>query len=290
LKRKICFIINPIAGIGKQKNIERVIAQYIDASLFDYEIKYTTGPKQATMLAQQAVKENVSIVVAVGGDGSINEVAKGLLGSGTFMGIIPAGSGNGLARHLKIPLDVKKAIRLLNRGRIKTIDTIRLNDEFFLNAAGVGFDAHIGWEFSRYGTRGFLSYVKIILREFPSYKEQEYEITIGDKTLLSKAFLITFANGSQWGNNAYISPLSVIDDGMMEIVLLKNVTLFNFFYLAFKLLNKKLHLTSHVEILKVKEAIIKQKKTIAHIDGEPVETGATIVLKVNPSSLKIIAP
>jgi len=290
LKKKICFIINPIAGVGQQKNIERLITQCIDASLFDYEVKYTTGPKQATMLAQQAVKENISIVASVGGDGSLNEVAKGLIGSDTIMGIIPAGSGNGLARHLNIPLNVKKALRLLNTGTIKTIDTINLNEDVFINAAGMGFDAHIGWEFSQYGTRGFWSYVKIILREFPSYKEQEYEITIDGKTTLSKAFLITIANGSQWGNNAYISPLSAIDDGMMEIVLLKDVTLFNFFYLVFKLLGKKLHLTSHLKIIKTKEAIIKQKKTIAHIDGEPIETDATVVVKVNPSSLKIIAP
>ena len=290
MKKKICFIINPIAGVGQQKNIERLITQCIDASLFDYEVKYTTGPKQATMLAQQAVKENISIVASVGGDGSLNEVAKGLIGSDTIMGIIPAGSGNGLARHLNIPLNVKKALRLLNTGTIKTIDTINLNEDVFINAAGMGFDAHIGWEFSQYGTRGFWSYVKIILREFPSYKEQEYEITIDGKTTLSKAFLITIANGSQWGNNAYISPLSAIDDGMMEIVLLKDVTLFNFFYLVFKLLGKKLHLTSHLKIIKTKEAIIKQKKTIAHIDGEPIETDATVVVKVNPSSLKIIAP
>lgn len=290
MKKKICFIINPIAGVSQQKKVERLIAQHIDTSLFDYEVKHTLAPKHATLLAQQAVKENFFIVAAVGGDGSLNEVAKGLLGSDTIMAIIPVGSGNGLARHLQIPLNVKNAIRLLNAGNLKIIDTVKLNDDFFLNVAGVGFDAHIGLKFSQYGKRGFFSYVKLILREFSSYKEQEYEITVDGKTSRSKAFLITLANGSQWGYNAYISPLSIIDDGRLEIAILKDVSRFNFFYLAYKLFSKKLHLTAHLEILKAKEVIIKQKNIIVHIDGEPIETGATIVAKINPSSLKIIVP
>ncbi len=290
MKKRICFIINPIAGIGRQKAVERLIEKYLDTSVFDAEIKRTNAPKHATLLAQEAVKENFSIIVAVGGDGSLNEVAKGLIDSDVTMAIIPVGSGNGLARHLNIPLDVKKALQLLNSGQIKTIDTVNFNDELFLNVAGVGFDAHIGWAFSKYKKRGFWSYVKLVLREFPAYKHQEYELTIDGKTTLHNAFLITFANGSQWGSNAYISPLSVIDDGIIEIAILKDVSIFNFPYLAFKLLTKKLHLSSHLELLKAKEVIIKQKNTIAHIDGEPIDTGNTIHIKVNPASLKILVP
>lgn len=156
--------------------------------------------------------------------------------------------------------------------------------------AGVGFDAHIGWEFSKYGKRGLSSYVKLILREFPSYKEQEFELTIDGKTSITKAFLISFANGSQWGSNAYISPNSVIDDGFFEIAILKNVSIFNFVGLVLKLLNKKLHLSPHLHILKAKKAIIKQTKNIAHIDGEPIEIGKTIAIKINPASLNIIVP
>lgn len=290
MKNKICFIINPISGIGKQKTIEKLIDKQLDKTLFDYEIMYTQAPKHATILAEQAVKNNFSTVVGVGGDGLLNEVAKGLIGSNTAMAIIPVGSGNGLARHLNIPLNLKKAVKLIKNGTVKKTDTVRLNDETFINMAGVGFDAHIGWEFSKYGKRGLSSYVKLILREFPSYKEQEFELTIDGKTSITKAFLISFANGSQWGSNAYISPNSVIDDGFFEIAILKNVSIFNFVGLVLKLLNKKLHLSPHLHILKAKKAIIKQTKNIAHIDGEPIEIGKTIAIKINPASLNIIVP
>src|SRR6185295_17049123 len=135
------------------------------------------------------------IVVAVGGDGSVNEIAKGLVGSTTAMAIIPTGSGNGLARHLKIPLDLKKAMEVINGSKETTIDTIQLNDETFVNVAGVGFDAHIGWEFAKFGKRGLSSYMKVIMRELPKYKAQDFELIIDGKSIHQKAFLISFANG-----------------------------------------------------------------------------------------------
>ncbi len=227
---------------------------------------------------------------AVGGDGSLNEVSRALIGSKSTMAIIPTGSGNGLARHLKIPLDIKNALEIINKGKTTTIDTIRLNDECFINVAGIGFDAHIGWKFSKYGKRGLLSYLKLIVREFPFYKHQEFELIINGKKKNQTAFLITFANGSQWGNNAYISPHSKINDGILDIVILKNVSVFNVLYLGFLLLTKGIHKSSHIELLKSKEVIIEQKNSIAHIDGEPIEVGTKIKIEVNPSSLNILIP
>ena len=173
MKKKICFIVNPISGVGRQKVIEELIDKYLDRTIFEYEISYTKAAKHATELAKEAAKRNVDIVVAVGGDGSVNEVSRGLIGTKTAMAIIPTGSGNGLARYLNISLNLKSAMTIINQCNIKTIDTIQLNNETFANVAGIGFDAHIGWEFAKFGKRGFSSYLKVITREFPKYKAQE---------------------------------------------------------------------------------------------------------------------
>lgn len=290
MKKKICFIINPISGIGKQKSVEKLLQQRLNKALFDYDIRYTEAPKHATELAKKAVEENFHMVVAVGGDGSINETAKGLVNTTTAMGIIPAGSGNGLARHLGISLNLTHALDTITKGHLKTIDTVTMNDDLFVNVGGVGFDAHIGWVFSNYGKRGLSSYIRLVLQEFSAFEENEFELLIDGKQIVRKAFLITFANGSQWGNNFFISPNSVNDDGFFEVVILKNVSALNFIPLALKLLFKKIHLSKHCETYKAKDVIITQKRDNAHIDGEAIKVGNTVSLKINPGSLKIACP
>lgn len=290
MKKKICFIVNPISGVGRHKVVEKLIDQHLNRTLFDYEIVYTKAAKHATELAKQAVSRNFNIVVAVGGDGSVNEVARGLIGSTTAMAIMPAGSGNGFARHMKIPLDLKKAMNIINDAKEASIDTIQLNNETFINVAGVGFDAHIGWEFAKFGKRGFSSYLKVIIREFPKFKVQNYELIINGIPLHRKAFLISFANGSQWGNNAHIAPLADVADGLMDIAILKNFSFWNVISIGYKLFRKTIHLSPHLETIKTKEVLVKQTNTIAHIDGEPIEVGHSISIKVNPLSLRVIIP
>jgi diacylglycerol kinase (ATP) len=290
VKKKICFIVNPISGIGKQKVIEKLIDRHLNRALYDYEIAYTKAAKHATEIARQAAANNFNIAVAVGGDGSVNEIAKGLIGTATAIALIPTGSGNGLARHLKIPLNLKKAMEIINNGKETYIDSIQFNDETFVNIAGIGFDAHIGWEFSKFGKRGFSSYLRIIMREFANYKAQDFELIIDGKSVHKNAYLISFANGSQWGNNAYIAPLADVADGVMDIAILKKISLKNGIPIGYKLFKKTLHQSSYLEIIKAKEVIVKQTKAIAHIDGEPIEIDKTIHIKVNPLSLKIIVP
>lgn len=288
MKKKIYFIVNPISGIGRQKIIERLIDQHLDRTLYDYEIAYTKAAKHATELSQHASQNGFDVVVAVGGDGSVNEVARGLIGTQSVLAIIPAGSGNGLARHLQIPIHLKKAMEIINRGKSTLIDTMLLNDEPFVNVAGIGFDAHIGWEFAKFGKRGFASYLKVIQREFPKYKAQEFELSIGGKKEIKKAYLISFANGSQWGNNALIAPLADISDGLMDLVVLKDVSFLKSISIGYRLFSKTIHKSAHVEVYKVKEAVIKQQHSIAHIDGEPIKTGQDIIVKVNPLSLHVL--
>jgi diacylglycerol kinase (ATP) len=290
LKQKICFIINPVSGIGKQKKVELLVERYLDKIRYDFVVLYTDAPKHASVLAKEASEKGYDAVVAVGGDGSLNEVAKGLIGSNTKMGIIPAGSGNGLARNLNIPLDLKKAIQVINNYNTTKIDTGTLNGEPFLNVAGIGFDAHISWMFSQQKKRGFFSYVKLTLKEFPRYVAQEYNLIIDDKKINSKAFLISFANGAQWGGGAYISPDSIINDGKLEVAILKNVTLFNFPKLAYMLLQKKLHQSHNLQIISGKKITVMQNQTIAHIDGESIKSGNSISIEIKPLSLNVIVP
>ncbi len=289
-KRTICFIVNPISGIGRQKVIEKLIDEELDRSLFDYEIAYTKAAKHAIELAKDAAARKIDIVVAVGGDGSVNEVGKGLVHTNTAMAIIPTGSGNGLARHLNIPLNLKKAMQVINVGKLTKIDTVQMNEETFVNVAGVGFDAHIGWEFAKFGKRGFSSYIKVITREFPRYKAQDFELIFDGKSTTKNAYLISFANGSQWGNNAFIAPTADISDGMMDIAILKDFKFLNALSIGYRLFKRSLHKSTFLEVIKAKEVTVKQKGVIAHVDGEPIEIGNELRIKVNPLSLKIIVP
>ena len=287
-KRTICFIVNPISGIGRQKVIEKLIDEKLDRSLFEYEIAYTKAAKHAIELSKEAASRNIDIVVAVGGDGSVNEVSKGLINTSSAMAIIPTGSGNGLARHLNIPLNLKKAMEVINTGKQTSMDTIQMNEETFANVAGVGFDAHIGWEFAKFGKRGFLSYIKVITRELSQYKAQDFELIIDGKNTIKNAYLISFANGSQWGNNAYIAPTADISDGLIDIAILKDFKFMNALSIGYRMFTKSLDKSSFLEIIKAKEVIVKQKGTIAHIDGEPIEIGNELRIKINPLSLKVI--
>ena len=283
----ILFIINPISGTVKKSGVQELIKNNLDLTKFKYTIVYTQYAGHAIEIAKKEAK-HYQIIVAVGGDGTVHEVGIGLINTNTILGIIPMGSGNGLARHLKIPMSPKKAILLLNTFKIKIIDTVKINDTYFLGAAGIGFDAHISNLFSKAKKRGFLTYLKISIREYFNYKEQEYQITIEDKIYTKKAFLITFANSNQYGNNAFIAPNSIIDDGWISIVMLKKFSLIYAIPLAIKLFTKKINSSKFVEVIKIKKAHIISPKQETHLDGEPSLIENSINIEVLPLSLKVI--
>ena len=286
--KKILFIINPVSGVGKQKLVEKSIKKYLDTSKFTYEVKYTKEAKHAIDISTEAAGK-FDIITAVGGDGSVNEVSKGLVNTNSVLAIIPTGSGNGLARYLNIPLKMDKAIQLINLFNIKKIDTAEINNEKFVNVAGIGFDAHVSHIFANYGKRGPLPYVKIAAEEFPKYKAKKYKITIDGKTFYRKAFLISFANSSQFGNNAYISPDAKIDDGLIDVCIFKNFPIVESPRLAVMLFDKRLDKSKYMEIIKGREiTIMHENPIIAHIDGEPVSFGNEVNVKIKPQSLNVI--
>lgn len=283
----ILFIINPISGTVKKSGVEQLIKENLDLTKFKYIVKHTKYPHHATEIAKQE-SENFKVIVAVGGDGTVHEVGLGLIHTNTILGILPMGSGNGLARHLLIPMNTKKAILNLNKLNTKKIDTVKLNDTYFLGAAGIGFDAHISYLFAQATTRGFITYLKISVKEFFSYQEKNYQLMYDGKTVTKTAFLITFANSNQYGNNAFISPHSIIDDGWFSIIILKKFSLIDAIPLAMKLFTKKITSSKFVEEIRVSKASILSPETTMHVDGEPVLTNKNILLEILPLSLNVI--
>jgi len=273
-----------------KEGIARQIGEKFSSLHYELSLHYTETAHHASALAKEAVRNRAEIVVAVGGDGSVNEISQALIGSETLLAIIPTGSGNGLARYLNIPLDRGAAIETIQKGKVETIDTICVNDRFYLGFAGIGFDAEVAWAFSEFGYRGFLSYLLLTLNKFPLYQPITYQLIIDGIHITREAFLICFANSSQFGNGAFIAPTAKIDDGYVDVVILKKFPFSAATRLATQLFNRTLHLSKYVEIIKCKEILINQPHLKAHIDGEPVFFPNGLRLQVVPSSLKILVP
>lgn len=290
-KKNLWFIINPISGIGKQKNIEELIRKHADNSIFDYQVKFTKGPGNGTELAKEAVTLGVNVVVAIGGDGTVNEIGQALVGSGTALGIIPTGSGNGLARHLKIPFSFVKAIDVINRCKIRKIDTATINDQVFLSIAGIGYDAFVAKKFASAPKRGFFTYFRIVSNEYPQYQPKKYILEVDGKIIRRKALFITFANSNQFGNNTSIDPNAKLDDGLIDVCIVRRIPLLLIPLYVPMLFTKTFHKTHYIEIIRAKQAVITRKKgKTIHLDGDPLKTGKVLEMKVNPLSLNIIVP
>ena len=289
--KKIIFIVNPISGVGKQKGIEKLIEKHLVASDFDYSIIYTEKPGDAIVISKDAADQGMDAVIVVGGDGTVNETAQGLIGSETALGIIPTGSGNGLSRHLKIPMNSAKAIRILNNYQTAKIDTATLNDNLFVSVAGVGFDAKVAKEFAKPGKRGFGKYINIATTAYSHYKPRKYTMVIDGQEITRKALMISFANSSQFGNNTSIDPNAKIDDGYIDVCIVRKVPYWKTIFLAPLLFMKKFDRTSYVEIIRAKEVeLVRKKGKSGHLDGDPFVAGKNVHLKIQPLSLKVIIP
>ena len=288
-KVSLLFIINPNAGTKSKSNIPFLIHKYVDNEKFDIEIQYTNAPGHATVLAKNASQNGVSIVIATGGDGTVNEVMKGLIHSETALGILPFGSGNGLARFLGVPMNHIEALKFINTSTNVCIDTCQLNEHAFVNVAGTGFDAHIGNVFARSKERGFSTYIKLSIKEFRKYKSKEYELIVNGQTFYRKAFMISFANTSQFGNNAHIAPEADIEDGLVDVCIMKPISILEMPIVVYKMFNKSIHLSNYVEIIKCDSAqIMRLAPDAIHIDGEPHSADSLLDLKVIPKSLWVL--
>jgi len=287
-KKKILFIINPISGPLRYDDINERIGGIIDYNCFDVEGVLTTHKFHAHELAKQAVADDIDYVVAVGGDGTVNEVASALVHTKATLGIVPIGSGNGLARHLKIPGDIDEAIEIINGRTVKLVDSVELNGKYFFNMAGLGFDAHIAKEFEDSTVRGIKGYRKLIAKEYFKFKPSNYEIFTAEENLSVNALMLCLANGKQWGNGAIISPKSSVSDAVLEICVVKKVPSLFLPFTIRKLFNKKIESSRFINTLKTKSGVIIQKGTLVHLDGEPYEMGNKIDFKVHHTSLNVL--
>lgn len=287
--KKAVFIVNPVSGSSRKRNIGEEIASCLDMDGGSYEIVYTQRPKHASELARDAVKEGVPEVVAVGGDGTVNEVASAVAGSSSAMGIVPVGSGNGLARHLGIPQDVKQAVRKIVDGHTSMIDYGLLNRKKFFCTCGCGFDAEVGWKFG--GRRGRSSYVKTVIKEYFRYAPSSYEIEDSDGKVIfsSKAFLITVANASQWGNDACVAPEASVQDGLLDLVVVEPFSLLSAASLSWRLFHRSLLKSSKVRHFRGKAFTIRRSDAgLVHLDGEPLFSTEELEISVCPQGLRVI--
>lgn len=289
MKQRILFIVNPISGGLNKVFIPNLIDRNLDCQKFDAKIIYTTHQSHAKHLAEEAIAGEADIVVAVGGDGTINEVAGVLESSNKTMAIVPCGSGNGLARTLGIPLDNAQAIAKINQLKTTAIDVGLLNDKKFFNMAGMGFDAHISAHFANSVKRGFIGYIKSTLQEVANYKPQQYTIIIDGESIKTEAFMLSVANSSQYGNNAHISPTASTQDGLLDICIIKPFPLRIFPILGYRMFAKTTSKSKYVDIIKATDfEIHRTTEGPVHVDGEPFLMGKTLKVGIKPLALQII--
>lgn len=288
MKGKALFIINPISGGKKKDGVPDLIEKHLDASCLQPVIVFTDSVSHARQIALDAVNK-VEVIVAVGGDGTVNEVASAIVGSDTRLGIVPFGSGNGLSRFLQVPMDTEKAIKTLTTGKVELIDSARLNGKPFFNMAGIGFDAHIAEIFSHNKKRGFITYIKSTFEEFNKYKPQLYEIEIDGRQYQRKAFMLSFANSSQYGNNAHVSPNASVQDGLIDVCIITQFPLWRLVEMGIRMMLKTADKVKFLEIIRGRHIVIKRTEDgPIHLDGEPEMEGKNITIDVLPGSLKVI--
>lgn len=288
-KLRVCFIYNPISGVRRLKSLEDLVRQNLDLNRFDYTIQVTSSPKDAMRLATTAVQDNFDIIVAVGGDGTINEIVQGMGNTPLMLGIIPTGSGNGLARHLEIPLEPEKAIKLINNLNTRTIDIASINGYPFASIAGLGFDARVANKYRKLKKRGFYGYFRVVMMEFFRYREREYTLSFNDQKINRRALLLSIANSNQFGYNTIIAPTAKPDDGLLDIVIVKKFPLSEIPRMIGLLFTGKIDQSSYIESYKTTEIFIVRKRgKRVNIDGEAIKMGKEISVRIQPAAIKVI--
>jgi len=289
MRKKIAFIINPLSGTNNKNTLPDLIIKELNTSFYEPEIVFTTHRGHGRELSKEFVVSGYEKVVAVGGDGTVNEIARGLINTNTALGIIPAGSGNGLARHLSIPMNTKQAIHLLNNSEPIKMDYGLVNEQPFFCTCGTGFDAYVSTEFAKSQNRGVMTYIEKMITGYFNYKSQNYHLVGEGIDLKDKAFVITFANASQWGNNAYIAPQASVQDGMMDISIMSNFPIIAIPSIALQLFAKTIDKDLFMTTLRTSEiTLYRDEVGPFHYDGEPYEEGREVKIKMVPDGLNVL--
>ncbi len=285
----ILFIINPHSGVSSKADLPSLIEAHLDHEKYSYEIAYTQHAGHATELAADARDRGVDIVCAVGGDGTVNEVGRALVHSNTALAIVPLGSGNGLARHLLLPLNIRKSLEVINAGEIQSLDYGTINEHPFFCTCGIGYDALISQRFATAPHRGPISYAERIIQTGFEYKPETYEIVDHHGISECRAFLISCANASQYGNNAYIAPSATMSDGLLDVTIIVPFDLIEAPQIFLEMMNKTIDQHSKVRTWKAKSLHIRRNSPgIIHYDGDPVNAGTDIHIQIHEQGIRIV--
>lgn len=290
MQKVINFIINPIAGKGNAKEIVDLANSFFDKN--DYKLNFYFSERQfeAIEICKKIVETQDSLIVAVGGDGTVNEVARSIVDSNSILGVIPYGSGNGLSTFLKIPHNTKAALKKIKELRTRKIDTATLNSHFFVNVAGIGFDAEIAKEYAISGQRGFKTYLNASVKSYINYSPKNYLVKFNNQELLRKSLLISFANSNQYGYHTSIAPDACIDDGHLNLCFVEKVPAIITPFVAPLLFMNNIHKTIYHESFLIKKAeVFVDKGCWVHIDGEPLQIFEDkVTVEVKPASLNVV--
>jgi len=291
MKQKILFIINPIAGHGSGKIISTLLMKYLDGHKYEGKVVYTKYASHGFELARMAAEDGYDVVAAVGGDGTVNEIACALTGTDTALAIIPRGSGNGLANHLNILPTAIGSMISVNKGERRLIDTALFNGHPFFCTAGVGYDAKVAADYSKAGKRGLLTYTKKALADWLNYKPDTYHVTTDSSDFDVTALLITCGNANEWGNNFHIAPGASLTDGLLDLTIVHPVSVLQALPMPLQLIRHDICNNFHVDSLRTRHLRIERKgKAEAHYDGESIMAGNIIDIECKPSSLYVICP
>jgi diacylglycerol kinase (ATP) len=281
----VLFLVNARSGAGRRRDI--------DAAIREASGDWTVDVQPCTTIADldgviaRAVSRRVDAVYAVGGDGTVHEIAKRLIGTHVALGVIPAGSGNGFARHLGLPMDPAASLRACRGLRIETVDTATVNGAPFVATMGLGFDAWIADAFAHAGVRGLATYVRVALRGFAGYRSEEYEIEVEGQRSTHRALVVAVANASQYGNNARIAPLASLQDGLLDITIVERANPIA----AARLFTGSLHRARGVVTMRARRVEITRRTAgPAHLDGEPLTLPEVLRVEIVPQSLRVVVP
>ena len=289
-KHRILFLINPKSGVQNKRKLPQLVEKYLDKNRYAHSVEFTRYAGHASELASAAAKDGFDVVVAVGGDGTINEVGRALAHTSTAMGVIPCGSGNGFARHLGIPISVKGAIDFINVAEPVCIDYGRLNGHPFFCSCGVGFDALVSNDFANSGSRGMFTYIQKTLIDWVTYKPEIYEVETESGCAMHKAFVIACGNASQYGNNAYITPFASMRDGMLSVSVLSPFTAIEVPQIVTQLFNNTLASNSRMKTFGARWIKIRRKVAgPVHYDGEPCVMDAELMIDIVPEGISVLA-
>lgn len=289
--KKALLIINPISGTGRKQGLDRRVSDRLQPVGIDLDVAWTTAAGDATSLARQAADRGYEIVIAAGGDGTVNETAMALCDTGVTLGIIPCGSGNGLARHLNIPVDIRASLDVIASGRSEICDNGEVNGRKFFCTFGMGFDAVVGHKFAQSKQRGLMTYLKTTVSEYRHYQPEEYVITANGHVLTERAFVVAVCNASQYGNNAYIAPHASINDGLLDVTIIHYGNMLTTAMVGLDLMAGTIEKNMLIDTFRADSLRIERRAPGAvHLDGEPMELSETIDVRCNKHSLSVFTP